>query len=71
MLQKYAEKEFRMGKGGSIADVHCPKCGAPAKYDIIRGLRYSFELRSVSEIKSPRWTWLITYSDILTKMMPK
>ena len=26
-----------MGKGGSIADVHCPKCGAPAKYDIIRG----------------------------------
>ena len=26
-----------MGNGSSIADVHCPKCGAPAKYDIVRG----------------------------------
>ena len=26
-----------MGNGSSIADVHCPKCGAPAEYNIIRG----------------------------------
>ena len=26
-----------MENGSSIADVHCPKCGAPAKYDIVRG----------------------------------
>ena len=26
-----------MGNGSSITDVHCPKCGAPAEYNIIRG----------------------------------